>query len=47
MKLLRDNYITEVNRLKVEECKSSKKKNLEELEMNLKNLEAEYKILVS
>ena len=31
----------------MEEYKSSKKKNIEEIKLNLKNLEAEYKILVS
>ena len=45
--LLRDNYISEINNLKLEEYKSSKKKNLEELNLSLKNLEAEYKVLVS
>ena len=45
--LLRDNYITEINNLKLEEYKSSKKKNIEEIKLNLKNLEAEYKVLVS
>ena len=47
MKLLRDNYIDEINSLKLEEYKSNKKKNLEELSLSLKNLEAEYKVLVS
>ena len=45
--LLRDNYISEINNLKLEEYKSNKKKNAEEQKLNLKNLEAEYKILVS
>ena len=45
--LLRDNYMTEINNLKLEEYKSSKKKNLEELSLSLKNLEAEYKVLLS
>lgn len=45
--LLRDNYISEIENLKLEEYKSSKKKNLEELKLNLKHLEAEYKVLVS
>lgn len=45
--LLRDNYITEINNLKLEEYKSSKKKDIEQLKQNLKNLEAEYKVLVS
>lgn len=45
--LLRNNYITEINNLKLEEYKSSKKKNLEEIKLNLKNLEAEYKVLVA
>lgn len=45
--LLRDNYVAEINSLKLEEYKSSKKKNLEELRLSLKNLEVEYKVLVS
>lgn len=45
--LLRDNYISEINNLKLKEYKSSKKKNLEEQKNNLKNLEAEYKVLIS
>jgi len=45
--LLRNSYITEINNLKLEEYKSSKKKNIEEIKSNLKNLEIEYKILVS
>ena len=47
MILLRDNYISEINNLKLNEYKSSKKKNLEEQQNNLKNLEAEYKVLIS
>ena len=45
--LLRDNYISEINNLKLKEYKSNKKKNLEEQKNNLKNLEAEYKVLLS
>lgn len=45
--LLRDNYMSEINNLKLEEYKSNKKKNLEEQKLRLKNLEAEYKVLVS
>lgn len=45
--LLRENYIEEINNLKLEEYKSNKKKNLEELKLNLKNLEVEYTVLVS
>lgn len=45
--LLKDNYIEEIESLKLEEYKSSKKKNLRELSLSLKNLEAEYKVLVS
>src|SRR5699024_11089925 len=45
--LLRDNYISEINNLKLNEYKSSKKKNVEEQKNNLKNLEAEYKVLIS
>ena len=44
---LRDNYLEEIKSLKLEEYKSSKKKNLDEVKQNLKNLEAEYKVLVS
>ena len=33
--LLRDNYITEINNLKLEEYKSTKKKNFEELRLNI------------
>jgi chromosome segregation ATPase len=39
--------MTEINNLKLEEYKSNKKKNIEEHKANLKNLEAEYKVLVS
>lgn len=45
--LLRDNYVDEIRNFKLEEYKSNKKKNLEELKLNLKSLEAEYKFLVS
>lgn len=45
--LLRNNYITEINNLKLEEYKSTKKKNIEGIKLSLKNLEAEYKVLVS
>ena len=45
--LLRDNYIAEIKKLRLEEYKSSKKKSFEELSISLKNLEVEYKILVS
>ena len=44
---LRDNYLEEIKSLKLEEYKSSKKKNLDEVKITLKNLEAEYKVLVS
>lgn len=44
---LRDNYLEEIKSLKLEEYKSSKKKNLDEIKLTLKNLEAEYKVLVS
>lgn len=47
LKLLRDNYIDQINNLKLEEYKSSKRKNLEEIKLDLKNLEAEYKVLIS
>ena len=39
--------MSEINNLKLEEYKSNKKKNLEEQKLRLKNLEAEYKVLVS
>ena len=45
--LLRDNYVEEINTLQLEKYKSNKKKNVEEQKVNLKNLETEYKILVS
>ena len=45
--LLRNNYISEINNLKLKEYKSIKKKELEEQKNNLKNLEAEYKVLIS
>ncbi len=45
--LLRDSYMVEIKSLKLEEYKSSKKKSLKELKLELKNLEAEYKILIS
>ena len=45
--LLRDNYIDEINNLKLEEYKSSKKENLEGLKLSLKNLEEEYKVLIA
>ena len=45
--LLRDNYIFEINNLKLEEYKSNKKNEIEVLSLSLKNLEAEYKVLVS
>lgn len=45
--LLRDSYKVEIESLKLEEYKSSKKKSLKELKLELKNLEAEYKILIS
>lgn len=44
---LRDSYLEEIKSLKLEEYKSSKKKNLEEVKLTLKNLEAEYKVLIS
>lgn len=44
---LRDSYLEEIKSLKLEEYKSNKKKNLEEVKQTLKNLEAEYKVLVS
>lgn len=44
---LRNSYLEEIKNLKLEEYKSSKKKNLDEVKQNLKNLEAEYKVLVS
>ena len=44
---LRDNYLEEIKNLKLEEYKSSKKKNLDEVKQTLKNLEAEYKVLIS
>ena len=43
---LRDNYLEEIKSLKLEEYKSSKKKNLDEIKQTLKNLEAEYKVLI-
>lgn len=45
--LLRDSYIAEINSLKLEGYKSSQKKSLEEIKLNLENLETEYKILVT
>lgn len=45
--LLRDNYILEINNLKLEKYKSNKRKNVEVHKYNLKNLEGEYKVLVS
>lgn len=45
--MLRDNYLDEIKCLKLEEYKSSKKKNLDEVKLALKNLEAEYKVLIS
>lgn len=45
--LLREKYLDEIKKLKLEEYKSNKKKNIEEVKWNLKNLEAEYKVLVS
>ncbi len=45
--LLRDSYLDEINSIKLEEYKSNKKKNLEEQKNNLKNLEVEYKVLIS
>ncbi len=47
LRLLRENYISEINNLKLEEYKTGKKKNLEEQKLELKNLEEEYKVLVS
>ncbi len=44
---LRDSYLDEINSLKLEEYKSSKKKNLDDVKLTLKNLEAEYKVLIS
>lgn len=44
---LKDNYISEINTLKLVEYKSSKRNDFEQLELNLKNLEAEYKVLIS
>ena len=44
---LRDSYLEEIKNLKLEEYKYSKKKNLDEVKQTLKNLEAEYKVLVS
>lgn len=44
---LRDSYLEEIKSLKLEEYKSSKKKKLDEVKLTLKNLEAEYKVLVS
>lgn len=44
---LKDNYLEEIKSLKLEEYKSSKKKNLDEVKQTLKNLEAEYKVLIS
>lgn len=45
--LLRDSYMEEINNLTLEEYKTSEKKNLEEQKINLRNLENEYKVLVS
>lgn len=47
LKLLKDEYIKEINNVKLDEYKTSKKKTIEEQQLNLKNLEAEYKILIS
>lgn len=44
---LRDSYLDEIKSLKLEEYKSSKNKNLDEVKQTLKNLETEYKVLVS
>ncbi len=45
--LLRDNYMSEINSLKLEKYKSNKNKSIEIQKLNLKNLEQEYKILIS
>ena len=45
--LFRDNYIDEINSIKLKEHKSSEKKDMDKLKINLKSLEAEYKILIS
>lgn len=44
---LRDSYLEEIKSLKLDEYKPNKKKNLDEVKQSLKNLEAEYKVLVS
>lgn len=44
---LRDLYLDEIKSMKLEEYKSSKKKTLDEVKQNLRNLEAEYKVLIS
>jgi len=44
---LRDSYLEEINSLKLEEYKTNKKKYLDEVKQTLKDLEAEYKVLIS
>lgn len=45
--MLRENYINEITGLKLREDKLNKKTNLEEQKSNLKNLQKEYKVLIS
>ena len=45
--LLKDNYMEEIESLKLKEYKSNKNINLEELRLSFKKLESEYKVLVS
>ena len=45
--LLRDKYNLEISNLKLEQYKTNKKKGIEEKKLTLKNLEAEYKMLIT
>lgn len=45
--VLRDKYRNEINDLKLKEYPSSKEENLKKMRLNLKNLESEYRVLVS
>ncbi len=44
---LKDSYLDEIKNIKLEEYKSSKKQTLDEVKQTLKNLEVEYKVLIS
>ncbi|MCI8760637.1 MAG: recombinase family protein [Clostridia bacterium] len=45
--LLRDKYMTEINHLKLKDYSFGKKEDFEEMTLSLRNLELEYKVLVS